>query len=794
MRRKAVRSVRLQPDRNIGSKEADMKRLVTGLAVVAILAALWSVSAVAQRSSQAEAAMAAAWQKATLEGDVRGAIKQYEAVASKYAKTDPATAATALIRAAELYQSLGDGESRRLYERVVREFSNQEAAVSHARSNLAGDRTGERTSTRVWTAPGSLLCWGSLSPNGRAFSYVSRDVLTIHDILSGRDRSLVSRPAGSERPCESVISPDGKEIATVWILEGSGYAVQISDLARNSNARVIYSTKDYPDVYDIVLHDWSPDGNYLAMALVKTDRSKQIGLLPLSGGPLRVLRSFDWRGRVASGRMTFSPDGKHLGYDRSGSGTDGALDVFVLAIDGSHETPAVERAESNERMVGWSPDGRWLLFASNRTNDNVLFGIAWAGGTTQGLPRRLADVGSRFRSLGWTPLGAMYFQTEPGIGGNLQNIELASFDLSTSRYVRVPLARRGEREQTRNALWSPDGKALAYFSSMPNRSGIGGDSAVLIRSMDTGVVRELQSGALRVLSIAAWTPDGRYLLVEGNGQDGLQNQRGIYRVDVSSGSASLVVTSPPGSLSAGVESIAPDGSFVPMFVPSFDHTIYDGRTGTVKPVIFDGAYVASEARLSSDGRTLYYRRTPRVLNAADKPAYNLASYIARDLATGKEREVIGSSRLGSVSHSPDGQYIAALIWSGPPAPAARTRELVLIPSAGGSVQVLMQSKDGHLSSPQWTSDSRSLMVWKRPDDDAQSGQWARSMELWHVPLGGEPRRIVGEAPKGTGVGIGTALSLSPDDRHFVYAAGERVEPAVTEVVALENFLPRLEKR
>ena len=51
-----------------------------------------------------------------------------------------------------------------------------------------------------------------------------------------------------------------------------------------------------------------------------------------------MLKSVDWRG---SSNMFFSPDGKYLGYDLPESDTARQRDVFVLAIDGTREIPAV---------------------------------------------------------------------------------------------------------------------------------------------------------------------------------------------------------------------------------------------------------------------------------------------------------------------------------------------------------------------------------------------------------------------------------------------------------------------
>src|SRR5262245_31575277 len=82
--------------------------------------------------------MEAARKTAVVDGDLDGAIKQYEAIVQAYAKTDRAAAATALVRMADSYQKLGRAaESQAAYERVAREFSEQREAVSEARARLA---------------------------------------------------------------------------------------------------------------------------------------------------------------------------------------------------------------------------------------------------------------------------------------------------------------------------------------------------------------------------------------------------------------------------------------------------------------------------------------------------------------------------------------------------------------------------------------------------------------------------------------------------------------------------------
>ena len=101
-------------------------------------AILMAVPLAAQKPEAAETMMQAAGKKEVVDGDLNGAIKQYAAIVSRYAMSDRAITAKALLRMAECYQKMGDAEGRKIYEQVVREYSDQKAAASEARAHLGG--------------------------------------------------------------------------------------------------------------------------------------------------------------------------------------------------------------------------------------------------------------------------------------------------------------------------------------------------------------------------------------------------------------------------------------------------------------------------------------------------------------------------------------------------------------------------------------------------------------------------------------------------------------------------------
>src|SRR5688572_6033154 len=69
-----------------------------------------------------EVALRAAMETKTVNGDLKGAIRQYEKVAQG---NDRAIAAKALVRMAGCYTKLGDAQAEKVYRKVLREFADQ---------------------------------------------------------------------------------------------------------------------------------------------------------------------------------------------------------------------------------------------------------------------------------------------------------------------------------------------------------------------------------------------------------------------------------------------------------------------------------------------------------------------------------------------------------------------------------------------------------------------------------------------------------------------------------------------
>ena len=121
----------------------------TTLVLVATVAAL-GATAMAQPARQPEVALQAAIRTETIDGDLRRAIQQYEAVAKG---SDRVAAAQALLRMADCYQKLGDTQARSTYQRLVRDFTEQTEAVATARVRLneSGANSATVVARQLWT-------------------------------------------------------------------------------------------------------------------------------------------------------------------------------------------------------------------------------------------------------------------------------------------------------------------------------------------------------------------------------------------------------------------------------------------------------------------------------------------------------------------------------------------------------------------------------------------------------------------------------------------------------------------
>ena len=459
----------------------------------------------------------------TVDRNCTAAIEQYKKVA---AGTNRELAAQALLRMAECHQKSGDAEAQRIYQRLVADFSEQRAVAAIARARLQPARN-ELRLRKVFT--GAFMV--GVSPDARYLVHhngLRANAVVVRDLSTGAERTV-----DSGRFFENgKFSADGRQLAYGQCGEPN-CEVRVVDLRADQPApRRLYVSEGA----FVAPLDWSPDGKSIAVYVQRrADRVLQLGLLQVSDGSLQVLESMSWGGTITG---FFSPNGRDLAYTRRIDEHSGASDIFLMDLQARRQRVLVT-SPSEDFPLGWTPDGRHLLFASDRSGG---LGV-WAQGVSDGKPVGTptlvkANIGGDVAPVGMTRAGALFV----GVRTFSQDVEVAAFDPSSGRANGAPIQIRTAADRTWLPAWSPDGQSLAYVLVRN-----GSDNVIGLRSTSTGEERELHLGSQldRVRSLT-FTPDGRSLV--GWGRD-LRGRYGIFRIDAADGNVTPVVFRDPPPIS-----------------------------------------------------------------------------------------------------------------------------------------------------------------------------------------------------------------------------------------------------
>ena len=648
-----------------------MKTRHFGLIGAALLAVfLAALLAAGQKNDQAELALKAAMNKELVDGDLKGAIEQYKKIAA-LPGAGRATVATALLRMGQCHEKLGAAdtqEARKAYEQVVREYGDQAAVAAEARIKLAAlaggaGAPGSPTLTVRRILTGHVM--GQVSPDGRFLSFTDSNDVAIHDLATGQDRRLTDEGGRTEAGAfaeESVPSPDGKSVAYAWW--GATYDLRVVGLD-GSKPRVLRTggngiVRQFPLA-------WSPDSRNLLAEVEKADGSRDMMLVAVADGSTKLLKAM---GKNPSPGGVFSPDGRYIAWaTREG--------FSLVDLQTGSESPLLPDV-SNHSVLGWAPDGRHILFSSERSGSADAWLIAVAGGKAQGDPMFVKkDLGRH--PMGFTRSGAFYYM----VNNNVGDVKIVEVDPVSGNVVSPPQS-ASQRGNTWAPAWSPDGRFLAYV--LARESG----RTVIVRSLETGEEREFEVGE-RTIGMGAslhWLPDGKAIAVPafepGKGEC-------LVRIDVQIGRITNLMPLPTGA-----------GN------PRFD--------------------------FSPDGNTVYY------LKPSARPDSNADRVVARDLKSGQEVDVIERPGLYRGIVSPDGRRLLICVNEKGiqillimPAAGGEAGELLRI---DGEKEVPFWG------APWWTPDGRYIAFLKGVQGEAQIPYEARKWQLWRVAAeGGEPQRL-----------------------------------------------------
>ena len=684
------------------------------------------------QTRSAEALMGAAQHAEDVDGNLEAAIAGYRKVVAA-ADASRSLKARALLQIGRLLERRGVQEARRTYEQVTREYADQASAVTEARARLsalrspAGDDR-QVVARQVW-AGSSADAFGQVSPDGRLYAFSDwasspTGNVAVRDVATGDVRRLTNFQSSADGAGGGAAwSADGRRIAYVWNAPDSNRPSEVRIMASDGTGeRPVFGR---PDSYPSALR-WAPDGRTLAFVATTfgAEVTSELVVLAVDGG--RVIKAMPFGSRsVAPG--PFSPDGRLLTYAAADQPSGEAGSIHAIDLGSGRERTLVTGPARNA-YPAWAPDGRSLVFLSDRAGTLDLWRIDVADGEPTGSAQMLkANLGD-ITGLQITRDGTIWY----GLAKGTTDIYVADFNTQTTTIVGTPTLLT-ERLVGGNSgpAWSPDGRHIAFMRGPDRRKRI-----VTLRTVATGEERELPARFNDTIHASnwgpTWLPDGRGVLVSdvnfGTGRFSVQ------QVDIQSGQATQV---------------------------------------------FDGVFreVWHQTRVSPDGRSVYFtRRTP-----GPSAAKSDLVLVRRDRTTGEETELYRAKSLDAVGFfglaiSPDGNFLAfgQNVENG--------RHLVLLPTTGGPARVLYR---GAYSMPQpgtggFTRDGRHVIVSGRDPAGPQAGENVMNA-LWALPIdGGEPKPLGLERRWGIG-----PVTMSPDGTRVAFAASERSG----EVWTIRNLLP-----
>jgi Tol biopolymer transport system component len=339
---------------------------------------------------------------------------------------------------------------------------------------------------------------------------------------------------------------------------------------------------------------WSQDGKQVLATILPQGKIPQIVSVSVSDGSTKVLKTMgpavrDWADLP---EVAVSPDGRYLAYDAPQTDNPSHRDIFFLSADGSREGILIEHP-ADDYPLAWTPDGRTLLFSSDRSGQPCIWTIEVVDGKPQGLPRMLKSGLGQIMSLGFTPKGSFYY----GINTGVRDLYTATFDFEMGKLLDPPVpVTQLFAGKNSSPDWSPDGSQLAYLSDRSRRNNPGGfgvnADTIVIRSLQTGKERELrpQLAVMGDPNGIRWSSDGRSFTLKATDEKGGE---GVFRVDAQTGKVTTLLE---GNAMDGVWQVAP----------------------------------------TNDNKVLAFRR--------NDPAEKFSSVRFRNLETGDEREIVGGPR------------------------------------------------------------------------------------------------------------------------------------------------------
>lgn len=645
------------------------RRMISGLTIavgvaVVVCALAFGFTAGLATQQSAEELYQAALLKQEAEGDLSGAIKLLEDLITKFpGRRD--VAAKAQLQIGACYEKLGLKQAQEAYEKVIEKYPDQGEAVREAQTKLAllikagAAKPSESREMRVrMVYDGNGPEWGNaLSSDGRYLVYTDwfTGDMAVVDLATKEHRRITSdggmdKPTGGGFGETSAFSADDKRVAYGW--QGDNRINELRGIDFDgTNQQVLLRDENTAWIQP---HAWSQDGKNILLALMRKDDTCDIAMLSIPGNKISIVRKV----AAKSPEMALSPDGEAIAYSMAPEAGSSKRDIFLMNADGSgHE--AIVSHPADDYLLGWSPDGCRIVFASDRSGASGVWAVEVADGHSVGSPQWLkSDLSPDPVRL--TPDGTLYYQHME----SLHDVFTVPIDPDSGKSLGAPIAVKSRLTGIRTGPdWSPDGKRLAYKYFTGEDARTQGKARISVLDVGSSEEKIVETGLTSPIALIGprWSPDGRSITLVGSRAPG---ENGIYQVDIPGGAVRLLVKFPPQSY-------------------------------------------CLQTAWAPDGKSIFYSLG------------NPTRILRRDLESGQDIEFgnmkapVGVPRLAL---SRDGKWLAFTSAD----TISEPRKLLLVPAAGGNAREICRTKEGeYVQWISWSPDGRSiwLKMYTPPADD-----------------------------------------------------------------------------